>query len=103
MSNFFQEPLIVEKAYRGLDFYASFKYTTRDEIIKNSFFRNPHPDEVIVMDEIHKKHIIEKYSRQLVDQMFKSGCIEVKEIDDFEYMPFQKRVDLKVKVYQPEH
>ena len=100
MSAFVPAPMIIERAYRGRDFFASFVYSTREAIMRNPYPRNP--DEIIIMDAKHKKHIVEKYSRGLVDEMFKAGCIEMKEQDD-NYMPFQKRVDLRVKVYQPEH
>lgn len=76
---------IIERAYRGRDFFSSFVYSTKDQI----------------MDEEHKKYIIHQFSKKLVDEMFKDGCIEVQERDDYN-SPFSKRVDLKVKVYQPE-
>ena len=91
-------PPIIERAYRGRDFFASFIYLTKEAITSHTYPIN-HGD-TIIMDEQHKKHIIERYSIGLVDEMFKSGCIEMTEEEE-RFIPFQKRVNLKVKVYQP--
>ncbi len=97
-SQFVTTPMIIERAYRGRDFFSSFVYSTKDQTMRNAYPRSP--NEIVIMDEEHKKYIINQYSKKLVDEMLKAGCIEIKEED---YMsPFQKRVYLKVKVYQPE-
>lgn len=92
-------PMVIEKAYRARDFVASFKYTTRDQMMRNAYPRNP--EEIVIMNDEHKKHIIDQFSRGLVKEMVDSKCVEIKEQDDL-YQPDMKRVDLRVKVYQPE-
>lgn len=98
----FFAPPIIERAYRGKDFFASFLYSTEEMMMRNPYPRNP--DEIIIANEEHKKWIMEKYSLGLVRQMFDAKCIEVKEEDDrHSPNPYTKRVDLRVKVYQPEN
>lgn len=92
-------PPIIEKAYRGRDFFASFIYSTEDMMRRNGYPVNP--DEIIIHNAEHKKHIIEKYSLSLVREMVRENCIEIIEQDDL-FRPFTKRVDMRVKVYQPE-
>lgn len=90
---------VIEKAYKGRDFYSSFDYIPIEFAMRNL---NPiDPEKILIYNEEHLQSIVRRYSVQLVDQMFKNGCIEMKDVESYDD-PYHRRVTLKVKVYQPE-
>lgn len=88
--------LVVERAYRAMDFRTTFEYTTRiPERFDHFEMQN------VIRNKEHLDYTIEKFTRGLVEEMLKEGVVEMKEQVN-EYDPSRKRLELKVKVYKPE-
>lgn len=89
-------PMVIEKAYRAMDFRTTFEYTT--EIPERfDYFQIPN----VIRNKEHLDYTIEKFTAELVKEMLKEGVVEMKEQEDI-YRPYLKRIELKVKVYKPE-
>lgn len=94
----FTPQLIIEKAYRARDFFYSLNYTRIDDVRRHQHLLMPNT--TVIKDDDHKNWLIKQSSIKLVEDMFKAGCVEVREED--ELFSIQKRIDIRIKVYQPE-
>lgn len=96
MNSYTAAPMVIEKAYRAMDFRTVFEYTERiPERFDHFEMQN------VIRNKEHLDYTIEKFTGQLVQEMLKEGVVEMKEQEDI-YRPYIKRLELKVKVYKPE-
>lgn len=103
LSSYITKPLIVERVYRAIDFKSQFQYIMKDDFANFQFFLRPEDKTRVVIDDEHKKYILKEYTQQLAEQMLNAGVVQVNEVDDYMTHPYIKRMQMKVKVYKPEH
>lgn len=89
---------VIEKPYWAHDIRSSTVYVPLDNakyLMQNGYYR----PNLIIQDQEHKQHIIEQMARKIGLEALKMGAIEVidNEIDN----PFEKRIDMRLKVYKP--
>ena len=106
-SPFYKMPPIIERAYKAIDFKAQTNYIMEKDFSRGMMRNFSYPKEDIqniICDDRHRNHIIRENVISLADEMIKAGCIEIKDIEDWNnpYGPDARILSMKVKVYKPE-
>lgn len=95
---------IVEIAYRAVDYQTSVTYVDRDHLMNSNYRFDPISLNVI-NDERHKQRIIEKSVIDLTKKMLSDKVVEIKEVgymEDYNLAPYEKKINMRLKVYVPE-
>lgn len=93
--------MIIERAYRAVDFRANFEYTTLDYIKQINRPFDYFGTERVVRDQGHLDHIVKDFTRDLANQMVDQGFVEVVDQENMD-QPYRHRVQIRVKVYKPD-
>lgn len=91
--------MIIEKAYKAIDFTSVIEYTTLESIIRKQVPFAYFSTERVIRDDQHKQHIIDEAIYKLSQEISQAGLVEIKEQEN-EYNPDRRRIHLRLKIYK---